>query len=72
MFYLRRLRCCRHITVRHGTFMSSTLTRPRRGGCLCVHFTAEETEAWGLTDGSRVTQLGRTEWDSRPGQPGSS
>lgn len=44
----------KHITIRHVTFMLSTLTRPRRGGCFCVHFTAEKTEAWGLPDWSPV------------------
>lgn len=62
----------KHITVRHVTFMISTLTGSWGGCCFCVHFTAEETEAWGLSDGSKVTQLGRAEWDSSPGRPDSS
>ena len=53
----------KHITVRHITIMLLTVTRRRRGGCFCVHFTAEETEAWGLADWSR--------WLSEVGQSGS-
>lgn len=33
----------------------------------CVCCTTEETEAWGLADWSKASQLERGEWDSSPG-----